>query len=151
VPIMSRGVMVSISAYAIAILVVIAGFFLLDIDKIALYFWAFGSLVFSLSVSMISTVILVSKKTTKDVLFFNTGFGSVIWIYQVLVIISVLFINSFRHHVGAFVFLEIAIFAIFIVISGAVQVSSKHIYVSNQKSQEKLNNSEYNKPRRGGF
>jgi hypothetical protein len=148
---MSRGVSVSISAFAIAILVVIAGFFLLDIDKVALYFWAFGSLVFSLCVSLILTISVASKKTANDVLFFNAGFGSVIWVYQILVIISMLFVNSFKHHVGAFVFLEIVIFAILVVVAFAVQVSSKHIYENNMNSQVKLDNDEYNKPKRGGF
>ncbi len=143
--------MVSISTYAIAVLFVTAGFFLLDIDKIALYIWAYSSLLFSLSVSLVSTIILASKMIAKDALFFNAGFGSAICIYQVLVIISILFINSFRYHIGAFIFLEIAIFVLFVVVSIVVHVSSTHIYEKNMKSLEKLNNAEVDIPKRGGL
>jgi hypothetical protein len=148
---MSRGVLVSISAYSIAILLVISGFFLLDIDRNALYLCAFGSLLFSLVISLISTVILVSNKNAKAVLFFNAGFGSVIGIYQVMVIISILFINSFKHHIGAFVFLEIVFFGVFIVVSIIFHVSSQHIYEGDKNLQDQLENGEFIKPKRGGF
>ena len=68
---MSKGTLTTITVFAIGIVVVIAGFFLLDIEKIALNFWAFGSLLFSLIVSLLAMLTLVVPKENSEHIFYS--------------------------------------------------------------------------------
>ena len=59
VMIMNRGILLTVCIFAIVVLVVVAGFFLLDIEKVALSYWGFGSLLFSLAVSMLAAITIL--------------------------------------------------------------------------------------------
>ena len=148
--VMSKGVLATVSAFSVGILVVVAGFFLLDIEKIAINMWAFGSLLFSLAVSLLTTVTLVAPKRDKDGVFYTAGLSSAIWIYQTLVIISILFTKSFDS-LNGFIFLQILINALFAIVTVIVIMASARIHENNVKTYEKLQNGEYDKPKRGGF
>ncbi len=147
--VMSRGILTTIIIYAVGILVVIAGFFLLDIEKVALNFWAFGSLLFSLVVSLLAMLTLVAPKKNKDGVYYSTGLGSTIWIYEIVVVISIFFTKSFAEHLYRFVFLQIAINAVFFIIALVIINVSARVYDNNKRTYENLPG-EYNKPKRGG-
>jgi len=132
-------------------LVVIAGFFLLDIERVVLNFWAFGSLLFSLVVSLFVMVTLVAPKKNRDSVFYTAGLSSTIWLYEIAVIISILFTKSFVDHVNGFIFLQIMINALFFVIALIIIRLSGNIYDNNARTYDNLQNGEYNKPKRGGF
>ncbi|MDR1914920.1 MAG: hypothetical protein LBQ68_10640 [Clostridiales bacterium] len=144
----SRGIWATISIFVIGILVAVAGFFLLGVEKTALNWWAFGSLLFSLIVSLFATVTLVVPKNNG--LFYNAGLSGTIWIYEVLVIISILFTKAFTERSNAFVFLQIGFNALFFIAVTVIVTASKYVRDSNARTYEKQQNGEYNKPKRGG-
>jgi len=148
---MNRGILTTISVFAIGILVVVAGFFLLDIEKIALNFWAFGSLLFSLTVSLLAMITLVSPKKYKDGVFYTAGLSSTVWLYEIAVIISVLFIKSFIDKLNSFIFLQIAINALFLIVAVVIINISGRVYDNNARTSENIQSGEYDKPKRGGF
>lgn len=149
--VMSRGILTTIIIYAVGILVVIAGFFLLDIEKVALNFWAFGSLLFSLAVSLLAMLTLVAPKKNKDGVYYSTGLGSLIWIYEIAIVISIFFTKSFAEHLYRFVFLQIAINAVFFITALVIINVSARVHDNNAGTYEDLQSGEYNKPKRGGF
>ncbi|MEM5768600.1 MAG: hypothetical protein AAGU32_10000 [Bacillota bacterium] len=151
VMVMSRGTLTSIIIYAVGILVAIAGFFLLNIEKIALNFWAFGSLLFSLVVSLLATLTLVAPKKNKDRVFYSSGLGSAIWIYQIVIVISILFTRLFEEHVYGFVFFQVAINALFFMSALVIINVSARVHDNNEETYKNLQSGEYNGPKRGGF
>jgi ABC-type transport system involved in multi-copper enzyme maturation permease subunit len=148
---MSRGILTTVSVFAIGIVAVVAGFFLLDIEKIALHFWTFGSLLFSLLVSLLAMITLAVSKRNRDGVFYAAGLGGAVWIYEIAVVISVLCINSFADRLNSFIFTQIAINAFFFIIAAVIVSVSERIHNNNAKTYDNLQNEEYNKPRRGGF
>ena len=65
-------------------MVVIAGFFLSDIEKIAFNLWASGSLLFSLVVSLLAALTLVDPKKNIDCVFYSAGMGRTICICEIV-------------------------------------------------------------------
>lgn len=149
--IIRKSTLTTISIFTIAIVVVIAGFFLLEIEKAALNLWAFGSLLFSLVVSLVTMLTLVAPKRNKDNVSFTSGLSGAVWVYEIAVIISILFTKSFVEYLGRFILLQIAINALFFIITIVIMNVSGHIHDSNAKTHENLQNGEYDKPKRGGF
>lgn len=148
---MRRGMLTTISVFVIAILVVIVGFFLLEVEKAALNLWAFGSLLFSLVVSLVTILTLIAPKRNKRGIFFAAGLSGAVWIYEIAIVISILFTKSFVEHLSRFILLQIAINALFFIIAIVIVNVSGHIHDSNTEIHENLQNGEYDKPRRGGF
>lgn len=148
---MSRGILTTVWAFSISIFIVIAGFFLLDIEKAALTFWAFGSLLFSLIVSLLIMVMLVAPRENRTGLFFKAGLGSAVWLYEIAVAVSVLFTRAFVDRLNSFIFIQIGINALFFIIVIVLISVSEHVLKSNEKTYKNLQNGEYNKPKKGGF
>ena len=143
--------MTTIIVFAIGILVTIAGFFLLEIEKIALNYWAFGSLLFSLVVSLLATLMLVAPKKNNSGVFYSGGLGSAIWIYEILIVLSIFFTKSFVEHMYRFVFLEVAINALFFISAMVICSVSARLHNNDVKTSNNLQSGEYNIPKRGGF
>ena len=148
---MSKGIVTTICVFAIVILIVIAGFFLLGIEKIAINYWAFGSLLFSLFVSLGATVTLVARKNNKEGVFYAAGLSSAILIYEIAVVITVLLARLFTNRVNSFVFIQIAINALFFITAIVIVNVSGRIHDNNVKTYENLQTGEYDRPKRGGF
>ncbi|QIB69690.1 hypothetical protein Ami103574_10310 [Aminipila butyrica] len=148
---MSRGSLTAIVSYTIAILVVIVGFFLLDIEQIALNFWAFGFLLLSLVVSLLVTLALVTPKGNRDRIYYSTGLVSAIWLYELVVIISMFFTGWFAEHLFRFVFLQIAINAVFFIVAVVIVNVSAQVHDNKIKTYDDIQNGEHNRPKRGGI
>jgi len=149
---MTRSSLYTIIGFTIAIVVVVAGFFLLSIDQIAIHLWALAFLILSLLLSMGLLVGIAQRKSSgKDTIFYSAGTGATVWIYQIAVIISVALVGLFNEKVGRFVFTEIVIIAIFAIIILAINFFAKRTHASNAKTLELQENGEYNAPKRGGF
>jgi hypothetical protein len=142
---MRRHTLYTIGIFLIAIIVTVAGFFLRDIERIALNYWAFGFLLFSLVLSLVSLI------TIKDNVFYNAAVISAVWLYQIAIIATMFFVKSFSEAVNKFILMEIAINALFFIVAILIIASSKYVHDSNAKTFEKLNNGDYNTPKRGGF
>jgi Na+/proline symporter len=148
---MSRGVLTTISVYVIGILVILAGFFLLDFEKNTLNFWALGSLMFAIFVSMFVMISVVSAKQKKEGVFYRAGLSSAVWIYLIVIFISTLFAGLFKEDINSFIFLQIIINALFFIVTIVVISVSSHIHTINEKTAKSLQDGEYNTPKRGGF
>ena len=140
-----------ISVFAIAIVAIIAGFFLLDIPKIALYFWAFSALLFSLLLSLALLITFNQLKDKRDGVFYGASLSTSTFIYLAAVVISLFFSKGFEDNVNGFIFLQLAINALFIIVLIIIAAVVRHIYQKTVITAEKLQNGEYNKPKRGGF
>lgn len=148
---MNKGIKTSLIIFLTIGIFVFAGFFMLDFERNAITVSALCFFELSLLVSMISTIFIVKRKKEKDILYFNAGIGSVTAIYQIAVIISILVSKLFESNIKGFIFLQILINALMFIICMLIITASAHISKSNKKTLEKLNNGDYNKPKRGGF
>ena len=148
---MNKGIKTSLIIFFTSVIVILAGFFLLDFERSTINISALCFLELSLLVSMLSTISLVRRKNDKDNLYYNAGIGSVTAIYQIAVIISVVVSKIFEENINGFIFLQIVINALMFVICTLIITVSAYINKSNKKTLEKQENGEYNKPRRGGF
>jgi hypothetical protein len=148
---MSRGVVANFCVFAVAIIVVIAGFFLLNIERVALNFWALGSLLLSLVLSSIVVATILAPKRDKDAIFYAAGLSVVVVVYQIAVIISMFFTQNFADDVNSFIFLQIIINALLIIAVVIIVVLSNRVHKGNAETYRKLQDGEYNQPKRGGF
>ncbi|ODU55897.1 MAG: hypothetical protein ABT01_05105 [Clostridium sp. SCN 57-10] len=149
---MVRSSLYTIIGFTIAIVVVVAGFFLLSIEQIAIHLWAAAFLILSLLISMGLLVGIAQRKpSSKDAVFYSAGIGATVWLYQIAVIISVALVGAFNKKVGNFVFAEISIMATFAIIALAVNFFARRTHVTNAKILERQGNGEYNTPKRGEF
>ena len=147
----NRGVLVTIVVYAIAMGVAIAGFFLLEVDKTKLNYWALGGLLFSLAASMVIIAFFVFRSGDRERTFASAGLISAIVIYQIAVIVSIVFTGAFRNNPNRFILLEIVINAAFFVVVIAVIAAAGRIHDRNAMTYEKQQSGEYDSPKRGGF
>lgn len=148
---MNKRILTIISIFAIGMLVVVTGFFLLDIEKVAINFWAFGSLMFSLVVSLFATIFLIYPGKNKYNVLHTVGLSNAVWVYEIIIIISILFLKPFIDHLGGFIFLQISINALFLVAMITIKTASGRVHNVNVNTYENLQVEEYNKPKRGGF
>mgnify|MGYP000079963911 FL=1 len=148
---MNKWIKTSLIIFLTLVIVILAGFFLLDFECSTINILALCFLELSLLVSMFSTISLARRKNDKDTLYYNAGVGSITVIYQIAVIISVVLSKIFEENIKGFIFLQIVINALIFVICTLIITVSTYINNSNKKTLEKQENGEYNKPRRGGF
>jgi len=141
----------TIMVFTITAIVIVIGFFLLNIEKNAINLWAFGSLLFSLVVSLLAILTLSSLKRDNNNVFYTAGLTSLVSIYQIMVVISILFTNYFSEQLNGFILLQLIINALFIIIALTIANVSRHIHKNNAKTQESLDNNEYDQPKRGGL
>lgn len=148
---MNKGIKTSLIIFLTPVIVILAGFFLLNFECSTINISALCFLELSLLVSMLSTISLARRKNDKDTLYYNAGVGSITAIYQITVIISVVVSKIFEENIKGFIFLQIMINALMFVICTLIITASTYINKSNKKALEKQENGEYNKPKRGGF
>jgi hypothetical protein len=146
-----RNIKTVCSILGIAIVVVIAGFFLLNIERVALNIWALCSLTLSLVVNMLANLTIVTRKYGKDSVYYNAGLAGALWVYQIAIIISVAFTRLFAEHTTRFVFVELLIHALFLIAAIAIGAGAAHVHNRNLETAEKQESGEYNTPKRGGF
>ncbi|MDR0405395.1 MAG: hypothetical protein LBH54_01235 [Clostridiales bacterium] len=148
---MRKNIVTVVAVFVIGMLVITAGFFLLNVEKTTLNLWAFGGLLFSLAVSLLSTVALILPKKNKDAVLYTAGLNAALWIYQAAAVVSVLFVRSFEEAVGGFILLQISINALFLIAVPVIDAASRRAYRNHAKTSENAQNGEYDKPKRGGF
>ena len=148
---MGRGVLTTISVFATGIFVIVAGFFLLNFEKNTINYWAFGSLFFALVASMFVMISVIKPKRNKEYVLFRSGMISAISIYLIVVVTSVLMAGLFAEHINNFIYLQFVINAIFLIVTTIVVNVSAHKYAINEKTAKRLQDGEYNTPKRGGF
>lgn len=140
-----------ISIFGLVILAVILGFFLLDIPKARLYYWGFSALLFSLLISFCSILLIYNNKLNRASIFYNASLSAATFIYLVAVIVSLFFVKNFAEKINSFIFLQLAINALFLIISIIISAFSKHLQQKSMILSESFKNGDYNKPNRGDF
>lgn len=148
---MIKTISTSIICFAVAVSVVISGFSLLDFEKTAIAFWAFGSLLFSFLLSLITAMTFFLLKQRKNKVIHFAGLSSAILFYEIIVIASVALSPLFDGHLNQFIFTQIAANATYIILVTTISFVSGKIKDNNKKDCGKLESGEYSKPKRGGF
>lgn len=148
---MNKGMKMSLILFGMAIFAVVAGFFLLDFEHSTINITALGFLIVSLFVSMFHVLSITAKKSGRDGLFYNAGVGSATIIYQAIVVVSVLFTKVFEDNINGFIFLQIIINVLLLIVHILIAVTSSYIDSDNKNSYESLNSGKYSKSKRGGF
>lgn len=126
----------------------LSAFFLLDIERIALYGCALTFLLLSEFVLFGGLIGLRLTGVNHSRVFVKTGLVSVLFLYFFSTLISVLCASFFRESFSAFVLIELAIIAFFAIIALSVLSFSRKIRRNNEEDGQKVGTKE---PRRGGF
>ncbi len=148
---MRKRVIINCAIYILYVTLVLAGFFLLGIEKTALNFWALGFLLFSITFSIFVSLAGDFLRSTRENVFNIVGVYSAIAIYHIAVIICTVFTPIFRENIGTFIFIQIAINVVFIIILIAIIGFTGHIYKVDDRTFDKIKSGEYDSPKRGGF
>lgn len=148
---MRKWIITTISIYLISVLVVVAGFFLLDIEHIKLNYWALGSLIFSFTVCMGSMITIIMKKRSEGNLFYSAGVNVLLIIYEIIVIVLVMLTGLFSENVNKFILAQIIVFSIYLILFVIFITFSKYINKNNQEIVEKIENGDFKGPKRGEF
>lgn len=141
----------SLILFGMAIFIVVSGFFLLDFEHSTINITALVFLILSLFISMFHVLSITAEKSGRDSLFYNAGDGSVAVIYQVVVLVSVLFAKVFENNIKEFIFLQIIINVLLPIVHILIATASSYIDRSNKNAYEELNSGNYKKSKRGGF
>ncbi len=139
------------ACFCIAIATVVLGFFLLGVEQIAIHFWALAFLLLSLLISAASLISVAQKKSPEDTMLFKSGIGVVTCLYQVAVIVSIIFVGAFNEAINKFIFTEILITAAYAIVFLAVSFFANRNHVAKVDSQEYQDNNQNNTPKRGGY
>jgi len=130
----------------IALLLCIAGFFLLGIERIALNTWALAFLLLA-QVVVFCAIVAARVSGLRSGIFLNVGVASAAFLYFVVTVIGV-FLVRFFDSLGRFVFMHLAIIGVF-----AIIMVSMFAYANNidRRSAEDVSKVGSKEARRGGF
>jgi len=132
----------------IVIILSLAVFFLLNIEKNAVNNWALTFLLLS-EVALFGGLIWLRFSSARyGKVFLNAGIGTTLILYFITTLISVLFTGMFREKPNTFVLIELVIIAVFAIISVSIITSSHRVERSGEEDMTKIGN---NEPKRGGF
>ncbi len=148
---MRKSIYINCSIFILSVILVVSGFFLLGIEKTALNYWALGLLIFSFIFSTLVSLSGTFLRSTRDNVFNIVGAYSTIVIYQIAVIVFTVFTPLFKEHVGTFIFIQIVINIMFIIVLIVIVSFTGHINKVDDKTFDKIKTGEYNSPKRGGF
>ncbi len=148
---MRKRIIINCSIYLLYVTLVLAGFFLLGIEKTALNFWSLGFLLFSITFSFFVSLGGDFLRSTRDNFFNIVGIYSAIVVYHIAVIICTVFTPIFRENIGTFIFIQIAINIVFMIMLIAIIGFTGHINKDDDKTFNKIKSGEYDSPKRGGF
>ena len=148
---MNKGMKMSLILFGTAIFIVVVGFFLLGFEHSTINITALISVILSLFVSMFHVLSITARKSRRDSLFYNAGVGSATVIYQTVVMVSVLFAKVLENNIKGFIFLQIIINVLLLIVHILIAAVSSYINNGNKNSYKSLNNGKYNNSKRGGF
>ena len=132
----------------IVIALTVAAFFLLDIERIEIFLWAFGFLLLSEIILFAGLIGLRRSIAQSGNVFMKSGVTSALILYFIATLIMALFSDTLRENLYVFVFIELCIFALFAVVTIAILAFSRSIARRNEADMSKVGD---NEPKRGGF
>ena len=132
----------------IAIIFSVADFFLLDIERTAVHWWALAFLLLS-EVTLFGGLIgLRYTRAAYSRFFLKSGIGSALTLYFVVTLVSVLFAGAFRENLNIFILIQLAIVVLFAVIIVSLSAFSRKLERQGEEDIKKIG---VNEPKRGGF
>ncbi len=146
-----KSVKISISIFILTIILVVSGFFLLGIERTSINYWTLAVVVFSITISLCVTLMTFRNKGITKGLFYLSGINSITWIYQIAVILGIVITRLLSCTIGVFVFVQLLINVVFFMALLFILHTAEHIDNVNNDTMDKLENGEYNTPKRGGF
>ena len=126
----------------------LAVFFLLDIEKSTLNLWALALLLLSEIVLFGGLIGLRFTGANHSKVFLNSGITVTLLLYFVATLISVLFAGAFMENLNTFFLIQLAIIALFVIITIFIFVWSRGITRHYEIDMAKIGT---NEPKRGGF
>ena len=131
---------IGIISTAIAGLIVIAFtlamFFLMDFERTAVHWWAFGFLIFS-EVALFSGLVCMRFLSSQfSTIFIRSGLSVTLFAYFLVTLISIAFTNSFVDMLNAFILMELAIIAFFSIIIISLLVFSQKIRFDDNETRK---------------
>lgn len=133
---------------AIIIAFTLGAFFLLDIERIALYIWALAFLLLSEVILCLGLLGAMSLGANHSKVFARTGLTGVLSLYFISTLISVVFVGKFVEKLNSFILMELGIISLFAIVAMSVLAFSRNIKRINDKDAQKVGS---NEPKRGGF
>ncbi|MCL2391805.1 MAG: hypothetical protein FWC66_04245 [Oscillospiraceae bacterium] len=126
----------------------IAGFFLLEIERVTVNIWAISFLLFSQLALFAGLIGIRATNNKHNNVFLKAGITTSLFLYFVITLISVLFAGRFSDNLNLFILIELAIIAVFAIIIISVLAWSRSIARRNEADLAKVGT---NEPKRGGF
>lgn len=117
----------------IVIVFSLAAFFLLDIERIPLHWWALTFLVLSEVVLFSGLVVMQFSGANHSRVFMKSGVTTTLSLYFVATLISVFLANSFQNNSNAFILLELFIIALFAIIIITILAFSRRFRNSDEE------------------
>ena len=132
----------------IVIAATLTAFFLLNIEHIPINIWALAFLLLAEIVLFSGLTVLRIAKTEQAGVFVNAGIATALFLYFILTLISALSAGAFKDKLNNFILIELAIIAIFSIITISVLAYSG---VIKRRMEEDIKKTGTIEPRRGGF
>lgn len=116
----------------LVILLTVVGFFLLNITKDALHYWALTFLLFAQIMFFGGLVTINSLSERHNALFSKIGITVTLSLYLFVVIISLFFTNNFSKNLNGFIFMELLFVILLAVLILVTTIVSKNIANNDQ-------------------
>ena len=132
----------------IVVVLSLAVFFLLEIERINVNVWALSFLLISELAFFGGLIGLRFTNVNHSKVFHNAGVTTTLSLYFLATLISVIFAGAFRDNLNTFILIELAIIALFAIITIAIFASSRTIERRSEEDMKKVGTTE---AKRGGF
>lgn len=110
----------------------VTAFFLLDIEKVPLYWWALGFLVLSELVLFSGLICVRLLGANRSKVFMRSGIVATLFLYFLVTLISIIFTSSFTGKLNTFILMELAIIVICTIIIISVFPISRRIAMDDR-------------------
>jgi hypothetical protein len=145
----SRSGIASIAIIGIIVLAfTIAAFFLLEIERVAVFLWALAFLLLSEIVLFAGLVCVRQYSVRHSNVFLKTGATTALMLYFAATLILTLFAGAMRERLNIFILIGIGVIALFAIATIAILSTARGIAHRNEQDMSKVGS---NEPKRGGF
>ena len=126
----------------------VVAFILLDVETTTVNKWALAFLLLSEFVLFGGLIGLRFTGTELSKAFLRVGVSTVLLLYFIATLVSMLFAGAFQENLNTFILMELALIVLFSIISIAIIAWSRKIARSNEADMAKVGT---NEPKRGGI
>lgn len=132
----------------IAIAFSLVAFFLLNAERVAVHWWALAFLLLSEVIMFGGLIGLRHTTANHSSVFLKIGITTSLSLYFGITLVSVLLAGLFRDNLNVFILIELAIIALFAIVSISIFAVARKLERQGEKDIKKIGG---NEPKRGGF